>query len=147
MSAVLARLIFAILVGGAIVAISLIGGRVESDPTTHDIDDPKLGRRVYANCQACHGIDGRGVPGYAPGLAGMPTVVGDEQALLAKIMSGGSGLQGFTAVMPGFSRLSDAEIAAVATYVRASWGNAASAVTSDKVAAVRRLTQHPRRSP
>jgi mono/diheme cytochrome c family protein len=36
--------------------------------------------------------------------------------------------------MPAFSwKLSDAQIAAVASYVRNSWGNAAPAVTADQV--------------
>jgi hypothetical protein len=41
--------------------------------------------------------------------------------------------------MPGFGRdLSDAEVAAVATYVRNSWGHAASAVTEGEVSGARR---------
>ena len=36
-------------------------------------NDPLLGRRIYANCQACHGIDGRGIAGYAPPLIAAPS--------------------------------------------------------------------------
>ncbi len=36
--------------------------------------------------------------------------------------------------------LSDAEVAAVLTYVRSAWGNAASAVTAEQVAAERTAT-------
>ncbi|RUZ76213.1 cytochrome c, partial [Mesorhizobium sp. M7A.F.Ca.CA.001.14.1.1] len=45
--------------------------------------------------------------------------------------------------MPSLAwRLKDQEVADVLTYVRASWGNAAPAVSSDDVAAVRKeLTQ------
>jgi mono/diheme cytochrome c family protein len=36
--------------------------------------------------------------------------------------------------MPAFNwKLTDAQVAAVATYVRNSWGNAAAAVTADQV--------------
>jgi cytochrome c oxidase subunit II len=41
-----------------------------------------------------------------------------------------------TAMAP-FGHLSDADIAALATHLRSSWGNAAGAVTPDAVAAAR----------
>ena len=29
-----------------------------------------IGRRTYVMCMACHGVDGRGIAGFTPGLAG-----------------------------------------------------------------------------
>jgi mono/diheme cytochrome c family protein len=44
--------------------------------------------------------------------------------------------------MPGFGHdLNDAEVAAVATYVRNSWGHAASAVTAGEVSSARRAAR------
>ena len=42
-----------------------------------------------------------------------------------------------TGSMPAYPKLSDQEIADVATYIRNSWGNAAPAVTADQVAKAR----------
>ncbi len=39
--------------------------------------------------------------------------------------------------MPAYAKLSDQEIADVATYIRNAWGNAAPAVTSSEVAKAR----------
>lgn len=109
--------------------------------------DPQLGRRVYANCQACHGLDGRGIAGYAPGLIAAPTLAGDGQAAVAKILLGGQRIDGFNAVMPGFSRLSDLEVAAVMTYVRSSWGNTGTPVDAATVNSMRRRLGDPRSLP
>jgi mono/diheme cytochrome c family protein len=40
--------------------------------------------------------------------------------------------------MPAFATLSDADLAAVATYVRNSWGNAADPVSKGNVAQIRK---------
>jgi mono/diheme cytochrome c family protein len=41
--------------------------------------------------------------------------------------------------MPSFAwKMSDTQVAAVSTYIRNNWGNAASAVTSDDVAKARK---------
>jgi mono/diheme cytochrome c family protein len=48
--------------------------------------------------------------------------------------------------MPAFDwKLDDSEVAAVATYVRNSWGNSAPAVSRGKVAKLRRLVGVPAR--
>lgn len=39
--------------------------------------------------------------------------------------------------MPSYPKLTDQQIADVATYIRNSWGNAAPAVTADEVAKAR----------
>jgi len=46
--------------------------------------------------------------------------------------------------MPSFGyRLSDSQLAAVVTYIRNTWGNAASAVTADTVRALRDRVADP----
>ena len=83
------------------------------------------------NCSACHQKDGAGVKGAFPALAGDPFVVGDREALAGVVLSGRGG-------MPTFKDdLSDADIAAILTYVRSSWGNKAAAVPPEAVAAAR----------
>ena len=45
------------------------------------------------------------------------------------------------AMTPFGDQLSDAEIAAIITYERSSWGNAASKITAEQVASVRAATK------
>jgi cytochrome c6 len=83
------------------------------------------------NCAACHQPNGQGVHGAFPALAGDPFVQGDSRAVASVLLHGRGG-------MPNFSEdLSNADIAAVLTYVRSSWGNHASPVDVATVAAVR----------
>ncbi|MGE9553710.1 c-type cytochrome [Erwinia amylovora] len=104
-----------------------------------------IGERLYLdNCGACHFVTGKGAPGVFPQLdqativnAGDPTgfihtiLAGAQQPSTAKAPS--------TLVMPGFkSRLSDDEVAQLATFIRQGWSNKASAVTADQVAKVRK---------
>lgn len=115
-------------------------------PAPEPVDPMVLGRRTYANCQACHQADGSGVPGNFPALAGSPWVAGDPAMLAGMVLHG---LQGewvsrgatYNQVMPGWGHLSDEQIAAVLTYVRSSFGNQAPAVTPELVAGVRETTR------
>jgi len=103
------------------------------------------GERLYLdNCGACHFVTGKGAPGIFPELdqativnAGDPTglihtiLVGAQQPSTAKAPS--------TLAMPGFGqRLSDEEVAQLATFVRQGWSNRAAAVTKEQVADVRK---------
>lgn len=96
------------------------------------------GARVYiTNCSSCHQLDGRGVPGAFPPLAGNPVVTGDPRRLLAIVADGRRGpirVAGhvYDGEMPAWKGLlSDGEIAAVVSYIRASWRNNAAAVPED----------------
>jgi mono/diheme cytochrome c family protein len=90
------------------------------------------GATLFAqNCSACHQLTGLGVKGAFPALAGDPFVVGDPRNPAYVLLHGRGG-------MPNFSEdLSDADIAAVLSYVRASWGNHAPPLDAALVAAVR----------
>ena len=95
------------------------------------------GRDLYLHaCSDCHQSDGAGVPGAYPALARDPLVIGAPN-LGARVVLEGAG------PMPDFDQqFNDAQIAAVLTYVRSSFGNKAPAVSPAVVAGVRKaLTQ------
>ena len=105
------------------------------------------GASVFSGrCAACHQSTGQGLPGAFPPLAGSEFVLGDGERAVRIVLRGLSGpvtVKGlaFNNAMPAWAdQLSDAEIAAVLTYVRSSFGNAAPAVTADVVAAQRAAT-------
>lgn len=88
-----------------------------------------VGADVYLNhCAFCHGVDGRGMPGMIPALAGNGAVGSQGPENVMRVVLGGLepayGLGPMPAVGAG---MSDAEVAAVANYVRTAWGNDAPA--------------------
>jgi cytochrome c oxidase subunit 2 len=88
------------------------------------------GAKVYqTNCQVCHQANGKGIPGTFPGLAGSKVVANtaDQIAIM---------LHGRNA-MPSWKQLPDVELAAVATYVKNSWGNSAGEVQPAEFKAAR----------
>ncbi len=97
------------------------------------------GERLYgANCAACHGAAGAGVPGAFPALAGDPVVTAakpDEQVhvILAGLKGKAIAGKAYTSQMPAFSQLSDADIASIVDHERTSWGNHAPIITPDVV--------------
>jgi len=102
------------------------------------------GAEVYVdNCAACHRTDAKGYDKVFPAIAGNPTVLADDPATLIRLILIGSKLPSTQQApsplgMPAFGyRLSDDEVAQLATFVRGSWGNHASPVTAAQVAAVR----------
>ena len=100
------------------------------------------GKAIFAaNCAGCHQASGLG-GGPFPPLAGNPDVSGpDTSGLLSSVLNGRSGpivINGRTygGVMPAWKgTLSNAQVAAVVTYMRSAWGNNAAIVTEDQVAA------------
>jgi len=103
------------------------------------------GKKVYETvCGICHGNDGMGKPNQAPPLAGSEWVITAGFHRLAQIpltgLSGNLQVEGKDwnlNMAPMGATLSDADLAAVLTYIRTSWGNKAGAVTADDVKAVR----------
>lgn len=101
------------------------------------------GLAVYTRtCIACHGPDGKGVPGAFPPLDGTSWVTGDP-SVSARIILGG--LQGpievlgqkYNNIMPPHTDLNDQEIADVITYVRQSWSNDATPVSAESIKQIR----------
>lgn len=110
----------------------------------------KTGAAVYADeCAACHTAHGTGSPRLFPSLAGSAAVQSDDPTSLIRVVLAGTRSVGTNAAptspaMPGFgATLDDREAAAVLTYIRNSWGNAAPAVDVGQIHDIRKLlTQH-----
>ena len=84
-----------------------------------------------ANCAACHQPMGEGIEGAFPKLAGSAFVTGDPKAVATTLLNGRGGMPAFR------DDLKDDQLAAVATYVRGSWGNSAAPITTAEFAALR----------
>lgn len=103
------------------------------------------GKAEYLVCQTCHQENGEGLPNLYPPLAGSEWLTGDAAMPIAIVLHGMQGEitvkgQKYNNVMAPWASLSDAQIAAILTYERSSWGNSAPAVTAEEVAAVRAAT-------
>jgi mono/diheme cytochrome c family protein len=95
------------------------------------------GEKLYADhCADCHGPQGQGAEGAIVAIAGNRSVTLDSGANVVRVILAG-GFPPATAGnprpygMPPFAQtLNDADIAALASYIRNAWGHAASAVTA-----------------
>lgn len=111
------------------------------------------GKKVFmANCAVCHQPSGVGAAGQGyPPLAGSEWVNGGSRRNAMIVLKGlqgpltVKGQQYGTAVMqPWDNTLNDQKIADVLTYIRQEWGNKASPVSPEQVAALRKeLASHP----
>jgi mono/diheme cytochrome c family protein len=107
------------------------------------------GKAIYEDrCAACHTYSGAGVPTLFPRLASAPLVQSSDPTSLIRVVLIGNRAVATSAAptapaMPAFGwNLTDMEIADVLTYVRNTWGNAASAVQPEDVTKLRgRLPQ------
>ncbi|MDI9219466.1 cytochrome c [Pantoea sp. EA-12] len=113
-------------------------------PLSLDNAQMKMGENVYsANCTACHNSDGKGIPNLAASLAGNPGLLADDaSSIITTVLQGGRGAvtagNPTSGAMPSFAwKLSDEQVAAAATYLRNSWGNAAKPVSVEEVAKAR----------
>jgi len=111
-----------------------------------------LGRQKYLNlCASCHGTSGEGMARFAPPLKKSEWVMEDEQKLVMIILHGMEGpvtvnkkkydVPDILPNMPSFSTLQDADIAAIATYVRNTWGHSGPEVKRGTVSGIRFRTQ------
>ena len=114
------------------------------------IDPLVLGKKQYAAaCVTCHMPNGQGLPNVYPPLAGSEWVTGSEERLISIVLHGLKGpitVKGntYNAAMPAFGQVagggynwSDEKIAAVLTYIRQEWGNAAGPIETAKVTELR----------
>ena len=106
------------------------------------------GKLFETHCASCHGKSGEGERGAFPALAGNRAVLMDNPTNLVRALLQG-GYPPSTAGhprphgMPPFQQLlSDTDMAALASYIRNAWGNAAAPVATIEVHRVRE-----RRSP
>ena len=97
------------------------------------------GQELYKNlCEGCHGPDGREQPGATPNIAGAPNVIGEPGIPIRILLHGKEGPVG---LMPAHGEsMSDAEIAAVLTYLRRAWGQTASPIDAASVQQIRAAT-------
>ena len=113
-------------------------------PESADAAFVAKGRAAYERtCGSCHATDGLGKAGQAPLLAGSEWVTGDVTALARVPLAGLNGpikVAGHDwnlAMAPMGAGLSDADLAAVLTYIRTAWGNKSSAVSEAEAKAAR----------
>ena len=106
------------------------------------VNDPMMvaGAAIYQDlCSACHRGDGHGVPYLIPDLATSSTVASREPTTLIRVVLRGAQTvatkdEPTGPAMPSFGwQLTDAQVAAVATYIRNSWGHAGPALTEGEV--------------
>lgn len=115
-------------------------------PKALPAEDPTMGagRAIYVdNCAACHTAAGTGIPSLFSALKGSPSVQSADPISLIRVV-----LQGAQSVateraptgpsMPALGwKLTDEQVAAVMTYIRNSWGNAAAPVSASDVKGAR----------
>ena len=96
-----------------------------------------LGKTIYmAQCASCHGAQGKGAAPYYPPLAGnqsiqMQSAVNPIRMVLNGGYPPGTAQNPQPYGMPPFAQnLTDDEVAAVVTYIRASWGNRGAAISA-----------------
>ena len=111
------------------------------------------GKAIYARegfCITCHQPDGNGLsPSGFPPLKGTKWVTGNEERLIKIILKGlhgpievnGQKYAGQVPMTPFGGMLKDDEVAAIATYVRNSFGNSAAPVSAEKVKTIRAKTK------
>lgn len=101
------------------------------------------GKKIYETyCLTCHQVDGDGVPKLNPPLIKTSYVTGDKKKLIKWVLQGTTEkieIDGkiYSNNMAPQAYLKDQEIADVLTYIRNSFGNKGSAVTSAEVSTVR----------
>ncbi|MBA3962116.1 MAG: SCO family protein [Chthoniobacterales bacterium] len=88
------------------------------------------------HCASCHSVNGAGVAGKYPALAGSSWVTGAPNRVTALVLDGvrekGGGNNG--RVMPAWWKvMTPGDLAEVLTYTRMSWGNSAPAISATYV--------------
>lgn len=111
----------------------------EDSNKTFTLEELKArGEKVYAaNCAACHGATGGGVPGVFPAMTGSKLVTGPKDAHIDIVFHGKPG----TAMAAFGKQLSDADLAAVVTFERNALGNAVGDVIQPSEIKARRETK------
>ncbi len=113
-------------------------------PVAADNDAMRAGAAIYKDsCAACHKDSGEGEVNLFPRLAGSALAQSDDPTTLVRVVLHGTRAVSTSGAptapaMPAFDwRLGDAQVAAVLTYIRNNWGNAAGSVSASTVASQR----------
>ena len=105
-----------------------------SDKTWSQAELMKRGEQVYnTSCAGCHMPTGVGMPGVFPGLVNSKITTGPAADHINIVIKG----KADTAMQAFGQQMNDADLAAVITYERNSWGNAASVVQPADIKAAR----------
>jgi mono/diheme cytochrome c family protein len=99
----------------------------------------QIGERIYSgNCVPCHQQNGAGIPGVYPSLAGSAVVTGDPVELARWVMQGqrphSMPAGRYSTQMLQFGWMKPADAAALFSYLRSNFGNAAAPVDAATVA-------------
>ena len=101
------------------------------------------GAQIYSTyCGACHSKNGQGDGSRFPPLDSSEYVLGDKNRLISILLNGlhepiiVKGKQ-YNNLMPSHSFLKDKDLALVATYIRQNFGNNATEIAEEQVAALR----------
>lgn len=120
----------------------------------------EYGREKFNSvCSECHGFNGEGAENRAPPLAGSEWVHGNGRMLASLVLNGvqgpisvagvvytdspGRGEVQVESEMVGFKTneaVTDRDLAAILTYIRSSWGNAAPPIDEEVIVRVRQET-------
>lgn len=123
--------------------------------TRADVEENRGARLYLDNCNACHFANGQGASQVFPSLVGSSLVNAEDPTGIIRVILSGARLPSTeqrpaALAMPDFAwRLSDGEVAELASFVRTAWGNESSEISADQVADVRdelredRLTSAP----
>jgi mono/diheme cytochrome c family protein len=129
--------------GIVMVAIASMATRQQTGPGTTPNTSFARGKALYqVQCLSCHQVDGGGVMNMNPPLAKTTYVLGPKAALIRIVLEGMKTPltiddNEYHNVMPPHTTLTDQQIADILTYVRHSFGNAASSVMATDVKAIR----------
>ena len=99
----------------------------------------EVGARMYSgNCVPCHQQNGVGIPSVYPSLAGSPVVLGDPAQLALWVIKGqrppSMPAGRYPTQMLQFGWMKPADAAALFSYLRSNFGNAAAPVDAAAVA-------------
>ena len=122
------------LIKTAMVVVALLAAGASAPSRAQQMDGKAL---FLKNCAACHQLDGKGIPGSFPPLAGSDFLNADITRAIRVVTGGLTGAvtvngNTFNGVMPAW-QLSDAQVSSVLTFVSNSWGNAGKDVTPTEV--------------
>lgn len=122
------------------------GAGAGGEAQTAELTQAQRGKKIFtANCATCHQGSGLGIAGQYPPLAASEYVMGGTRRLGMILLKGLEGpltvkgaAFGSAVMQPWEKTLTDAKIADVLTYIRSEWGNNASPVAAEGIAALRK---------
>jgi mono/diheme cytochrome c family protein len=135
--------------GGPGPASPVEGAEPSSDTPAEDASYERGGTAYYQLCHVCHGEDGTGAPiiddpdnrKMAPPLSRSRRVLGRPEYVITALLTGVTGPideENYQSLMVSMASYNDEWIADVASYIRNSFENEASMITSNQVARIRK---------